>query len=404
MEILTSNAGTALANSSFKLTRPVAACLLSLLLAGCSTFIPRGGPSVSMIEDEGNKPDASFPYKLVQITPVTAAVLQTDVEPTASAAGFFSSQGARDLTLGAGDVLSITIVEPASGGLFSGLSTTGSDQGAKVVTLPDAQIDRLGWVVIPFAGKVMAAGRTLTELAHSVEFSLKGTILQPQVSVRLSLNLHNKAIVTGIARTPGALDLSPARETLLQLIVKAGGPAQQSSDVVIELTRGGSTRKIRLQKLLDNPSLDIAIEPGDFINLVFEPRVYSILGAAGKVGEFPLPTSALTLGSAISRSGGEDDLRANRTGVFLLRYEPSTIAAQVASGVDPAANAVPVVYQLDNGHASGFFLSQQIPLHDKDIVYVGNAGLVEWQKALQLLRLTTTPFLQATAAGNALGQ
>jgi polysaccharide export outer membrane protein len=365
-------------------------------------MVPRGGPSVNTVVEEGNNPNTAFPYKLVPIDASAASALHTDPDPSMGGDDFFRGGAMHELTLGAGDVLSITILEPAAGGLFTGISSTGTDnQGAKVVTLPNIQVDRDGMIPFPFVGKVKAAGRTLLQLGAALEAGLNGKSLQPQVVVSLATNFHNKVVITGFVKAPGQLDLSPAGETLLQLIVKAGGPAQSSSDVVVELTRDGATRRIRLQRLLDNPALDVPAAPGDFINLASIPRSFAILGASNKVGAFPLPPSTVTLASALASVGGPDDARAHREGVFLLRYETPAVAAKVAPDVDAAAgDAVPVVYQLDDSHVGGFFLAEQIPLHDKDIVYIGNAKLVEWSKVLSAFRLVTTPVVQATVTGH----
>jgi polysaccharide export outer membrane protein len=401
MRVVIANAGLRTGKLAVAGGTPLAVALLSLMLAGCA-MVPRGGPSVSTVEEEGNKPDASFPYKLIPVTASSTAVLRTDPDPSLTAtADFFRGAPEHDLTLGAGDVLSITILEPAAGGLFTGISSTGTDnQGAKVVTLPNIQIDRQGMIPFPFVGKVKAAGRTPMQLGAVLEGGLNGKSLQPQVIVSVATNFHNKVVVTGIAKSAGQFELSPARETLLQLIVKAGGPAQPTSDVIVELTRNGETRRIRLQQLLDNPTTDIPAEPGDFINLVSAPRTYAVLGATYKVGQYPLPPSTLTLSGALSAAGGPDDSRAHREGIFLLRYESPAVAAQLAPDVDTSAMAVPVVYQIDDSHAGGFFLPELIPLHDKDIIYVGNARLVEWSKVLSAFRLVTTPIVQATITGH----
>ncbi|WP_395696909.1 polysaccharide biosynthesis/export family protein [Methylocella sp.] len=373
-------------------------------LAGCDS-VPRAGPAVATVErrdpDDPTRPP-QVPYRLVRLDRRTAEVLHNAPDPTIDrGAGFFSRRGASDFSLGPGDVVTVTVIEPTAGGVFSGIgAASAGEQGAHVVTLPPLQVGHGGSIAFPFLGEVKAAGRTPQQLGKTLEEGLAKQSMQPQVMVQLSANLHSKAVVTGAARAPGQFDLSPAHETLLQLIVRAGGPAQQPSDTVVELSRRGVTRRVRLQALLDDTTRDIPVEPGDFINLTVRPRTYSMLGAVGRVGQFPLPDRPFTLSEALSTAGGASDARAAARGVFLLRWEPSKTAAQLAPDVDASTRWTPMVYQIDNGSADSLFLTQAVPLRERDIVFIGNADMVEWQKVLELFRLVTTPALQATAAVN----
>jgi protein involved in polysaccharide export with SLBB domain len=62
------------------------------------------------------------------------------------------------ITLGIGDVVSVTIFEREPGGLF-----VPSEPGARpgnFVTLPDQVVDNNGNITVPYAGTVRALGRT----------------------------------------------------------------------------------------------------------------------------------------------------------------------------------------------------------------------------------------------------
>jgi hypothetical protein len=74
------------------------------------------------------------------------------------------------ITLGVGDVVSITIFE-LPGGLF-----VPSDAGARpgnFVTLPNQMVDSNGNITVPYAGTIRAAGRTPFEVQQAVIQALR---------------------------------------------------------------------------------------------------------------------------------------------------------------------------------------------------------------------------------------
>jgi protein involved in polysaccharide export with SLBB domain len=76
----------------------------------------------------------------------------------------------RGITLGIGDVVSVTIFEPP-GGLF-----VPSDAGARpgnFVTLPNQIVDSNGNITVPYAGTIPAAGRTPSEVQQAINEALR---------------------------------------------------------------------------------------------------------------------------------------------------------------------------------------------------------------------------------------
>jgi polysaccharide export outer membrane protein len=72
----------------------------------------------------------------------------------------------RGITLGIGDVVSVTIFEAEAGGLF-----VPSEAGARpgnFVTLPDQIVDSNGNITVPYAGTIRAAGRTPLEVQQAI--------------------------------------------------------------------------------------------------------------------------------------------------------------------------------------------------------------------------------------------
>jgi protein involved in polysaccharide export with SLBB domain len=76
------------------------------------------------------------------------------------------------ITLGVGDVVSVTIFEAEPGGLF-----VPSEPGARpgnFVTLPDQVVDTNGNITVPYAGTIRALGRTPSEVQEAINEALRG--------------------------------------------------------------------------------------------------------------------------------------------------------------------------------------------------------------------------------------
>jgi polysaccharide export outer membrane protein len=60
--------------------------------------------------------------------------------------------------------------------------------------------------------------------------------------------------------------------------------------------------------------------------------------------------------------------------------------------------AAPVIYKIDLKTASGIFYSTRLRLRDKDLIFVPTAQTVDWQKYLDLFRMTTEPVTTGTTS------
>jgi len=87
-----------------------------------------------------------------------------------SASNVFSRPPPR-ITLGVGDVVSVTIFEAEPGGLF-----IPSEPGARpgnFVTLPNQVVDTNGNITVPYAGTIRALGRTPSEVQEAINEALR---------------------------------------------------------------------------------------------------------------------------------------------------------------------------------------------------------------------------------------
>ncbi len=243
-------------------------------------------------------------------------------------------------------------MKSGAGELFAPPTAQQLTYGTSNVSLPAVTVDPDGAITVPFASTIKVAGLTPMQVQNLIRRHLGGKAIQPQVLVAVTKDATNVVTVTGAVKNPGRFQITPASETLMQIIAEAGGSIGAPTDTVLQLTRQSRQVSVRLSDLLSFPQQDLHARPGDYINLVEAPRDFLIYGAVYKSGAYPLPADKVTLTKAISQAGGMVDALADSRGVFVFRYEyPQVLhdipAAQLASPPpDATAPLVPVIYRV----------------------------------------------------------
>jgi polysaccharide export outer membrane protein len=124
------------------------------------------------------------------------------------------------------------------------------------------------------------------------------------------------------------------------------------------------------------------------------------LGATGKNEEINFETQGITLAQALARSGGLIDQRSNARGVFIFRFEPKAALDWPHQPVMATAEGmVPAVFRVDLTDPASFFLIQNFPIENRDILYVSNAPITEIQKFLNVLFSVAYPTLALKQVG-----
>jgi polysaccharide export outer membrane protein len=123
---------------------------------------------------------------------------------------------------------------------------------------------------------------------------------------------------------------------------------------------------------------DIAVQKGDEIVVRANLRTFTVLGAVIKAANVELTKSNLTLLEALGQVGGLSDERANKTGVYVFRM------GDIQN--NPSARAR--VFRLDLGQPVSIFVAQQFGMQPRDVIYVTNAPLYEYNKILTAIYKT----------------
>ena len=363
------------------------ASLLASTVTGCSQ-LPNAGPTASAISNDAGKADTTG-FEIFDVDAKTAQILHESRDRGLEAT-FGNAPPASRQVVHAGDELAISIWEASTGGLFgANVNTT----GAPVSTLPAQIVGSDGTITIPFGGEIHAAGLTPEELAGGIKQRLAGKAIDPQVLVTVVQSAGASATVIGDVTGAGRVQLSPKGDRLLEVIAQAGGVRAPQQQAFIRVTRGQRTSAVLVGAILERPSENIYVHPGDLIYVYQEPQTFTALGALGRRPSRAAASSTIdrmdfTLAEALGEAGGLNDAIADTGGVFLFRFESADIVRKLRPNsplLSGNAN-VPVIYSLSFVNAQGFFLAKLINVHSRDVIYVADSPAIELAKFLSVVR------------------
>ena len=214
------------------------------------------------------------------------------------------SPPASDYVLGKGDQVSIHV--------------------ADMEELPDKPItiDPSGFIDLPLAGRVQAAGFTISQLKTELATKLSTYIKTPEISINLSISGSEPVSVVGEVSNPGVQQLSGSKR-LLEVISLSGGLKPDAGPNVIvtrqprwggidapntkvDLATGYITATFSLDSLMasKDPRENIVMLPDDVVSIPRADLVY-VIGDVQKAGGFQLSThETVSLLQALSLAQG----------------------------------------------------------------------------------------------------
>lgn len=349
-------------------------------LFGCAA-LPGDGPAAINITTQDVETSAqSGDYTVIPVQPDNIDIIRA-YRPLSFANQFRGvGRGGSTTLLGVGDTLTVTIWEASPDGLFS----SGEDGSSKIPSV----VDENGYIFVPYAGRVRAAGLSIEGLRQSVQKKLVGKAVEPQVLISLRDKLSATAVVVGDVAKPGVYPLPLRNTRLLDLVAKAGGAREATYETVVTLKRGNRAGTTRLEDLFDYPENNVLVSPNDNILLSHRPRTFSAFGAVKANQLVPFRTKTVTMAEALATVGGLRDERADANGVFLFRFEDAALVRRLTPALADkivGTGPVPLVYKVGLRDPKGFFLAQHFEMRDKDILYVSNHPTAELGKFLQII-------------------
>ena len=280
-------------------------------------------------------------------------------------------------TIRPGDVIRLNVYENVPEGLLA-------PSEANNAILEELQVDDAGFIFVPYAGRVRAAGHTPDALRRILTRSLDEQTPDPQVVVSREQGDGSTVSVAGGVNAQGVYPVTRSSNRLSSMIASAGGVAVPLETAQVLVTRGNRQDSAWLQDIYANPSLDIATRGGDRILVRQDQRAFSVLGATGSANRMTFDTREISAIDAIAMVGGLDPMRADPTGVFIFRDEVPEVATEIL-GIGKFVSDVRFVYVLDLTAPTGMFNARDFKVRDGDTIFVTEAASVLWSRQIASL-------------------
>jgi len=325
----------------------------------------------------------ALPFDVIDLTPMTVEAYRapSSIDQPSSTSDL---PAGRRATASPGDVLNVRIFEPYEGNIFPTI------RSATAAALGNQTVTNEGTIEVPYVGTVNVGGLDLEQIEQRIIDQLGTKAQNPQVIVEFVADRSNTVMVSGDVKTPGRMSLLEGTRTVVDAINRAGGlpPPPAGSAPGISAPSGPTQYEVVVRRrgevILDKQfaellaGADVGIQKGDEIVVRPNFQAYTVLGAVTKAGNVPLTKGNMSLLEALGEVGGLSDQRANKTGVYLFRMgdiqENPSVRARV--------------FRLDLMQPVSIFVAQQFGMQSRDVIYVTNAPLYEYDKVLTAIYRT----------------
>lgn len=332
-------------------------------LAACT--LPRSGPSRNEILMGGQNYEGD-----ALVIEVTDSVNRVIGSPSHSA---FISSLRNSSRLGAdtirpGDKLTLTIWENVDDGIVVA-------RGQNATALTDIQVDEQGFIFVPYAGRIRAAGQSPEGVRRIITEKLSQQTPDPQIQVARAAGDGANVTIIGTAGGQGVFPIERPTRTLGAMLARAGGISQTEEDTRITLIRNGNRGSIFFQDLYAVPGNDVPLRDGDTIVLEKDARSFTSLGATGQQTRVPFTDLQISALDALARVGGLNAKAADPRGIFVFREEPESVVRRLTGR--PVNGPQRVIYVLDLTKPNGIFMARDFSIRDEDTLYVSEASFVQ---------------------------
>ena len=370
-----------------KWARPVVALALVGLVSSCG--LPRVGPSkqeifAGSVQREGDAFVIEVNDRVTQATAVTPALGFSQAFKNAGQIG--------SDTIRPGDVLGLTIWENVDDGLLAA-------GGQNATVLENVQVDGAGFIFVPYAGRIRAAGNTPESIRRVITQKLEDQTPDPQVQVRRLAGDGATVSLIGAVGGQGVFAIERPTRTLSAMLARAGGVTVEPEIARVTVQRGHHSDTIWFEDLFQNPHLDIALRGGDKILVEADTRAFTALGATGGQSRVPFTTQTLSALEAIATVGGLRAATADPTGVFVLRNESAEVANAVLGRADLVGEQR-MIYVINLTEPNGMFRARDFVIRDDDTLYVTEAPYTQFTRIIGSI---ITPLGQASTLANLTG-
>ena len=346
------------------------AIAFGLGVAGCAA-LPGDGPWMG---GAGATTTEALPFDVIDLTPTTVVPFRHPASFDRPSITSTLSAGPR-IAVAPGDVLRVRIFEAYAGNIFPTIQSPGADFGTQ-------RVAEDGTLNVPYVGVVRVAGLDLPEIERRIVQQIGTKAQDPQVIVEFVSDRTHTVMVSGDVKNPGRVSILEGVRSVVDAINAKGGPVSSGGNAAPGQTSGANQFEVVLRRrgqviltaqysdLL--AGADVGVQKGDEIVVRPNSRMFTVLGAVQKAGNYEMSKSSLTLLEALGQVAGLKDERANKTGVYVFRMGDLV--------TNPTRKAR--VFRLDLSQPVSIFVAQQFGVQAQDVVYVSNSPLYEYDKVL----------------------
>lgn len=371
-----------------KLSRSLFAVAASLaLLGGCA--LPRGAAMQSEILAQADKQNPTF--QVVEVTranmPLIASWPQTG--PTLDGHWPRTSTGTNQSVIQTGDHIDIRIWDSQENSLLT-------NPAEKFTVLPAVEVGANGAVFLPYVDEVFVRGLSPASARGRIQEKLEAIVPTAQVQVSLTEGRGNAIeMVSGVVK-PGSFPLPSRNYKILGAIADAGGINPGLKNPLVRLIRQGATYEISARTLMESGAYNSLLLPGDTVVIEEDYRTFTGMGASSRQTLVNFPKDEINALEALSLIGGLYDVRADPTGVMVLReYTPKQLGSGAAR-----PNMQQVVFTFDMTTADGLFAARKFPIYPDDVVLATESPLAGLQTLLSIINSGVTTTQRTTALVN----
>ena len=119
--------------------------------------------------------------------------------------------------------------------------------------LDEVQVDSEGFIFVPYAGRLRAAGNTPEQLRVLITNKLQEQTPDPQVEVRRAAGDGSTVSLTGTVAAPGVYPIERPTRSLLGMLSQAGGVSVASDIALVTLIRGRPKGHRLVRRLVPEP-------------------------------------------------------------------------------------------------------------------------------------------------------
>jgi len=317
----------------------------------------------------------ALPFDVIDLTPTTVVGYRQPPSPDRPSATSSVSPAVR-LTAAPGDSVKVRIFERYGGNIFPTIQGQSADLGIQ-------RVAEDGTIKVPVVGVVQVAGLDLNQIERRIVEQLGNKVQEPEVIVEFDSPRTYSVMVSGDVKNPGRVSMLEDVRTVVDAINKAGGTVGVQNAGVAGATGSGANQ----QQIVVRRQGQVILT-AQFSDLLAGADIP--VQKAMRSWFAPIPGSS----RCWARSRGQATSRCPSTISASWRPWGMSAGCRTCAPTKPAFMcsewAIWRIIRQPGRASSGWtcflpvsiFVAQQFGLQARDVIYVTNAPLYEYDKVL----------------------